>query len=157
MKIAHFRIAALYRLLTGHSGGWKYWKKNTKRYDEGYEALKEKRFESLEKARNDQKCGLPASHPNIQILGIPFSEEQKKEARKMELYAGMVDNCGLQHRAIDLNHLKEIGRIWQYAIVFMSDTEGRRRRFLHTNENYGPIPSRDYSGWIADMGKVKLL
>jgi len=131
----------------------KYWKKYEGRYDEGYEALKEKRFESLKKAGMiPENAVLPASHPNIKSWESLSPEEQKKEARKMELYAGMVDNLDYNIGRL-INHLKEIGEYDNTLIVFMSDNGAAAEDFYY-NENYGPFLRENYSDEYADMGKV---
>src|SRR3970040_2813442 len=63
------------------------------RYDMGYARLRELRFESLKAAGiipEDSK--LPPRNPAIKPFAELAPAEQRREARKMELYAGMVDN-----------------------------------------------------------------
>lgn len=131
----------------------KFWRKYEGRYDEGYEVLKENRFESLKKAGMiPEHAVLPPSHPRVKPWDSLSPEEQKKEARKMELYAGMVDN--LDHnigRLID--HLKEIGEYENTLIVFMSDNGAAAEDFYY-DENYGPFLQENYADEYAEMGKV---
>jgi arylsulfatase A-like enzyme len=131
----------------------KYWKKYEGRYDEGYEALKVKRFESLKKAGMiAENAVLPPSHPDIKAWDSLSPEEQKKEARKMELYAGMVDNLDYNVGRL-INHLKETGQYENTLIVFMSDNGAAGEDFYY-NKNYGPYLQENYSDEYAEMGKV---
>jgi len=131
----------------------KYWKKYEGRYDDGYEALKVKRFESLKKAGIiADDAVLPPSHPDIKAWDSLSPEEQKKEARKMELYAGMVDNLDYNVGRL-INHLKETGQYENTLIVFMSDN-GAAGEDFYNNKNYGPYLQENYSDEYAEMGKV---
>jgi len=131
----------------------KYWKKYEGRYDDGYEALKVKRFESLKKAGIiAENAVLPPSHPDIKAWDSLSPEEQKKEARKMELYAGMVDNLDYNVGRL-INHLKETGQYENTLIVFMSDN-GAAGEDFYNNKNYGPYLQENYSDEYAEMGKV---
>lgn len=129
----------------------KYWRKYEGRYDEGYEKLKEKRFESLKKAGMIPKEAiLPPSHPDIKPWDSLSPQEQKKEARKMELYAGMVDN--LDHNIGRLiQHLKEIGAYDNTLIVFMSDNGAAGEDFYYS-DFYGPFLKEKYSDSYEEMG-----
>ena len=81
-----------------------YWKKYEGKYDEGYDKLKEERFLSLKKAGMiPENAILPPTHPSVRPWSSLSDNDKKRESRKMELYAGMVDN-------LDVN----IGRIIQY-------------------------------------------
>jgi arylsulfatase A-like enzyme len=131
----------------------KFWKKYEGRYDEGYEALKEKRFESLKKTGMiAENAVLPPSHPNIKPWDSLSPEEQKKEARKMELYAGMVDNLDYNIGRL-INYLKETGQYENTLIVFMSDNGAAGEDFFY-NKNYGPFIQENYSEEYDEMGKV---
>lgn len=129
-----------------------YWQKYKGRYDEGYDVLKERRLKSLKKAgllRED--AILPANHPRTKPWNSLSAEEKKSEARKMELYAGMVDN-------LDFN----IGRLLQYLkakqlydntlIVFISDNGAAGEDFYH-HEYFGPFIQQHYSNHYDSMGQ----
>lgn len=130
----------------------KYWKKYEGRYDEGYEVLREKRMESLKKAGMiSPNAQLPPLHPRVKPWNSLSPEEQKKEARKMELYAGMVDN--LDHNIGRLiAFLKETGQYENTLIVFMSDNGAAAEDFYY-HEYYGPFLQENYSDALEDMGK----
>jgi len=91
------------------------------RYDEGYDRLREQNFEHLKAAGI-----VPSSHtlpPRNETL-TPWEElspeQQRIEARKMELYAAMVSNLdGHIGRLVD--YLKAQGLYDNTLIVFMSD------------------------------------
>lgn len=112
----------------------KYWKKYKGKYDDGYEKLRKKRLNSLKKAGIiPQETTLPPVHKRV----IPWDSlsivEQKKEVRKMELYAGMVDN--LDHNIGRLiTYLKDIGEYENTLFVFMSDNGAAHRDFIN-NDN----------------------
>lgn len=101
-----------------------FWRKYEGRYDEGYEALREQRLASLKEAGMisviSDDVDLPPLHPEVEPWDELSSHEKKREARKMELYAGMVDNLD-HHIGRLIQFLKEIGEYENTVIVFMSD------------------------------------
>jgi arylsulfatase A-like enzyme len=115
----------------------KYWRKYEGKYDEGYEALKEKRFESLIRAGMiPENAVLPPNHPRVIPWDSLTLHEQKKESRKMELYAGMVDNLDVNiGRLIDF--LKEINELENTLIVFMADNGAAAEDFYY-HDVFGP-------------------
>ena len=130
----------------------KYWKKYLGRYDDGYEKLKEKRFKSLKKAGLiPENAQLPPSYQKIKPWDSLSSMEQKIEARKMELYAGMVDNLDYNiGRLID--YLKDIGEFENTIIVFMSDNGAAGEDFYH-HPFYGPYVREYFNEDYENMGK----
>ena len=105
------------------------------RYDEGYEKLRERRLNSLKKAGIiPGKATLPRLHESVTPWDSLSDDDKRKESRKMEIYAGMVDN-------LDYN----IGRLFGYLkdndlydntfIVFMSDNGAAYRDFINA-DNY---------------------
>lgn len=99
----------------------KYWEKYKGLYDDGYEKLKERRLESLKKVGMIPKdAKLPPYHESVKPWDSLSKEEKMKEARKMELYAGMVDNLDYNIGRL-IKHLKNIGEYKNTLIVFMSD------------------------------------
>ncbi len=109
----------------------KYWKKYKGQYDDGYEKLRERRLVSLKKAGIIPKNAIsPPSHERVFPWDSLSKKEQMKEARKMELYAGMVDN--LDHNIGRLiKHLKDIGEFKNTLFVFMSDNGAANRDFIN--------------------------
>ena len=73
--------------------GEEFWKKYEGRYKEGYEILREERLKSLiENNIIPENSTLPPLHKSVKPWDSLSVEEKKIEERKMELYAGMVDN-----------------------------------------------------------------
>lgn len=129
-----------------------YWKKYAGKYDKGYEALKASRFESLKKAGMvPANAELPPSHPNVKPWESLSVAEQRKEARKMELYAGMVDNLDENIGRL-IKYLKSIGEYENTVIVFMSDNGAAAEDFYY-HETFGPFLREHYSDAYDDMGK----
>jgi len=101
-------------------------------YDIGYDSLRLFRFQRLkENGMIPENANLPES-PKLKgnlysISGDPLApwvsldkDQQRIEARKMEIYAGMVDN--LDHNIGRLvSHLKQMGEFENTFFVFFSD------------------------------------
>ncbi len=110
-----------------------FWQKYQGRYDAGYDVLKQRRLESLQTAGIiPPDAALPPNHPRVQPWDSLSPEAQRQEARKMELYAGMVDN--LDHNIGRLiAYLKEIGEYNNTLFVFMSDNGAAHRDFINAD------------------------
>ena len=131
----------------------KYWKKYQGKYDEGYEKLKQKRFDNLKRMGIiPQNAELPPSHAKIKAWDSLTLEEKKSESKKMELYAGMVDNLDYNVGRL-LDYLKDIGEYENTIIVFMSDNGAAGEDFYH-NELYGPYVQKYFSNAYDRMGKA---
>ncbi len=130
----------------------KFWKKYQGRYDDGYEKLKERRLESLKKAGMiPLEAELPPNHDRVKPWDSLSPEEQKKEARKMELYAGMVDN--LDHNIGRLlKYLKGIGKYDNTLILFMSDNGAAAEDFYY-HPYYAPFLKKHFNDDYENMGK----
>lgn len=115
----------------------KYWKKYKGQYDDGYEKLRKRRLASLKKAGIISSDAIvPPSHERVLPWDSLSNQEQMEEARKMELYAGMVDN--LDHNIGRLvNHLKDIGEYDNTLFVFMSDNGAANRDFINNDRLTG--------------------
>ena len=121
------------------------------RYDEGYDKLKERRMESLIRAGMiPTDAVLPPNHESVFAWDSLSVEEKEKEARKMELYAGMVDNLDRNIGRI-IAHLKEIGEYDNTLIVFMSDNGAAYRDFIHS-QNYAFLREY-YNDEYENMGR----
>ena len=104
------------------------------RYDEGYEALKARRAEGAAQAGVVRSgARLPGRHAITPAWDALSSEEQARQSRMMEVYAGMVDNMD-HHLGRVLDFLDDIGELENTVIIFFSDN--------------GPNPwdSEDYPG-----------
>jgi arylsulfatase len=90
-------------------------------YDEGYDVLREKRFDSLKAAGIiPDTSALPPRWEKIRPWVELSAEQQKRESRKMELYAAMVENLD-GHVGRLLDYLKKNGLYENTLVVFMSD------------------------------------
>lgn len=91
------------------------------RYDEGYEALRKKRFEQLKKLglipNNIQLPDWPKVIPKWADLS---TEEKESQARNMEIYAAMIDYLDEQIGRI-YDWLNANGELDNTFVVFMSD------------------------------------
>lgn len=90
-------------------------------YDGGYESLKESRIQNA-KALNlvpgDVK--VPGFHPSVPAWDSYSEKEQAFEARKMEVYAGMIDNMDY-HLGRMLGFLEDIDQLENTIVLFLSD------------------------------------
>lgn len=91
------------------------------RYEQGYEALRAERFE------RQKKLGLiPADsqlykgNPQWPTWSQLTLAQQRSEARRMAVYAAMVDNMDRQIGRV-LAHLKQTGELDNTVVVFLSD------------------------------------
>jgi arylsulfatase len=100
-------------------------------YDIGYDRLRELRFESL-KAEGiiPESSNLPPRNDAIVPWKDLATEEQKRESRKMELYAAMVENLDF-HVGRLIQYLKDEGLYENTIIVFMSDNGAAGEDFFH--------------------------
>jgi arylsulfatase len=91
------------------------------RYDDGYETLKKRRWESARKLGIVPKdAELAETNHLIKPWEDLTDEEREREARGMEVYAGMLDAMDYHYgRVIDF--LKDIGEYENTIIIFLSD------------------------------------
>ena len=108
-----------------------FWKKYEGKYDDGYEALRITRFNrQKELGLIPQNASIPALHPDIIPYDSLSETEKRKEARKMELYAGMVDNMDMNIGRL-INYLKETDQFENTLIVFFSDNGAAGNDFYY--------------------------
>ncbi len=130
----------------------KYLGKYIGRYDDGYEKLREKRLKSLKKAGMIPKDAvLPSLHQSVKPWDSLTPEEKKKESRKMELYAGMVDNLDFNIGRL-IQHLKDIGQYKNTLIVFMSDN-GAAAEDFYNSKDYGTFLQKHFNNDYENMGR----
>ena len=107
------------------------------RYDKGYDALRQNRLDNMKNLGFIDDDVVPSPH-------IPLSpewdsltdEEQKREARGMEIYSAMIDNVDY-HLARLFKHLKKTGDYDNTVIIFFSDNGAnglRMYQYPHTDE-----------------------
>jgi arylsulfatase len=94
---------------------------------------------------------LPSSHPDIKPWSSLSPEEQKKEARKMELYAGMVDNLDYNIGRL-INYLKDIGEYEHTLIIFLSDN-GAAGEDFYCRDGFKELLQANFTDSYDDMGK----
>lgn len=91
------------------------------KYDAGYDLLRKQRFEGLKKAGLiPQQDKLPEPGLNLPTWESLSSEQKKISARKMEVYAGMVDNLDHQIGKV-IQYLKSSGKYDNTVVIFLSD------------------------------------
>lgn len=104
-------------------------------YDDGYDLLRGRRFESLKQAGIiPLESELPPRNQEITPWSDLTAEEQRHESRKMELYAAMVDNLD-DHVGRLIDYLKANDLYDNTLIVFMSDNGAAAEDFY----NSGPF------------------
>ncbi len=131
----------------------KFWKKYEGRYDEGYEALRVKRLESLKEAGMiPDNAILPEMNSRVKPWDELSPEEQRKEARKMELYAGMVDNLDFNVGRL-LDFLKEKGEYENTIIVFMADNGAAAEDFYY-RLGFMTLLQKYFTDEYEEMGKA---
>jgi len=129
----------------------KHWKKYEGRYDEGYEQLRKQRFQQLKKiGLIPEQSVLPPLHPSIKPWDTLSAEEKKKESRKMELYAGMIDNLDANVGRV-IRYLKEIGEYENTLIFFISDN-GAAGEDYYSDAEIRPYINNYFNDNYEDMG-----
>lgn len=104
-------------------------------YDAGYDALRVANFSALKKAGIiPMESSLPPRNDAIVPWEDLSADEQRRESRKMELYASMVDNLD-NHIGRLLDYLRKEGLYDETLIVFMSDNGAAGEDFY----NEGPF------------------
>ncbi len=130
----------------------RFWKKYEGRYDEGYEELRKQRMKSLKKAGMiPEDAIMPPWHPRVRPWDSLSTEEKRRESRKMELYAGMVDNLDYNVGRL-VEYLKDIGEYENTLIVFMSDNGAAAEDFYH-NSHFGPFIRKHFNEDYDNMGE----
>lgn len=108
------------------------------RYDEGYEAIRQQRVGKM------KEMGLIGHElaANVPFDELPtwneLTDEQRKvEARKMEVYAAMVDNMDHNIGRV-MNHLEKTGELDNTVVLFISDNgaDGNSPEVLPRNEEW---------------------
>jgi arylsulfatase len=114
------------------------------RYNDGYEALKERR------AAKAKELGLvpgdaitPGRFPGLKGWDSLSDDEQALSARGMEVYAGMVDNMDYHFGRV-VKFLRDIGEYDNTIVIFLSDN-GPNPWF---SEDY---PGNEGSEWFAQF------
>ena len=121
-------------------------------YDQGYDRLREERFASLKAAGI-----LPAHHelpPRLETItpweNVP-PDERRRESRKMELYAAMVENLD-HHVGRLIDHLEARDLLENTLIVFMSDNGAAAEDFYYEGR-YAEHIQKHHDNAYENMGK----
>ena len=125
------------------------------RYDAGYDRLREQRFESLQSAGIiPGHWTLPPRNDAITPWADLSPDEQRRESRKMELYAAMVDNLdrhvGRLLEAVRANDLYE-----DTVVIFMGDNGAAAEDFYngYPHSNFQSYLRANYDNAYENMGK----
>lgn len=108
------------------------------RYDEGYEAIRQQRLGRMEEmglVGHELAANLPFDElPTWDEL---TNEQRKIEARKMEVYAAMVDNMDHNIGRV-MDHLEKTGELDNTVVLFISDNgaDGNSPEVLPRNEEW---------------------
>lgn len=129
-----------------------YIKKYEGRYNEGYEAIRQQRLGKM------QEMGLVGHKlaANVPFDQLPtwdeLTDEQRRiEARKMEIYAAMVDNMDENIGRV-IAHLEKAGKLDNTVVMFISDNgaDGNSPEVLPRNKEW--IAS-EYDNSFENMGR----
>jgi arylsulfatase len=152
------------------------------RYDDGYDALRLRRFDALKEAGIiPLSMELPPRNDAVPLWDDLPAEKKRRESRQMELYAAMVDNLD-DHVGRLFEYLKSNDMYDNTLIVFMSDNgadggdffdRGPYRNYLraHYEDDYekmgtaesfvaydlewaeaGSVPFHKYKGYTREGG-----
>ncbi|MEM9405195.1 MAG: arylsulfatase [Acidobacteriota bacterium] len=122
-------------------------------YDEGYEVLARRRQKALVErgiVPGTELPGLPSWVPAWAELS---KDERAVEARRMELFAAMVENLD-RHIGRLLQGLEELGVLEDTLIVFLSDNgaEGNLIGTMYDNEEILPV---EFDTSFTNMGRPR--
>lgn len=122
------------------------------RYDDGYDRLREVRFEAARRAGVVPAGSvLPPRNPSVTPWDALAAEQRRIEARKMELYAAMVENLD-RHVGRLVAYLKANGLYQRTLIVFMSDNGAGAEDFYHVGPFVDYIRAH-YDNAYENMGR----
>jgi arylsulfatase A-like enzyme len=120
-------------------------------YDMGYDRLREQNFETLKSAGIiPQVSVLPPHNPSIAPFETLSPEIKRRESRKMELYAAMVDNLD-RHVGRLLGYLRDNDLYDDTLIIFMSDNGAAAEDFFYSGPFVEYIQAH-YDDSIERMG-----
>ena len=124
------------------------------RFDDGYDALRRRRFESLIDAGIVARGSpMPQRNPAITPWEELDEKQKRREARKMELYAAMVSNLD-GHIGRLLAYLRDAGELDNTLVVFMSDNGAAAEDFYNRGPFIDYLRARFDNGY-ENMGTQK--
>ena len=120
------------------------------KYDVGYEIIREQRLKRMKEIGiiPDYVKELTPSG-DYKLWDSLSKEEQKMEARKMEIFAAMVENMDYNIGRV-LQHLEDKDLLENTLILFMSDNGANP----HDVTAYGEIEGREINNSYENMGRV---
>ena len=123
------------------------------RYDQGYDALRKERLDRMKKLGIVSK-DVELSHrlPMIPEWDTMTVEQKRVEARRMELYAGMVENMD-HHLGRLIKHLKETGKYDNTLIIFFSDNGAAATEFHQYPDTDKAWIEKNSDNRYENMGK----
>ncbi|WP_281288128.1 arylsulfatase [Marinobacter maritimus] len=129
-----------------------YIEKYAGRYDEGYEAIRQQRLGKMkEMGLIGHKLGSSLPFNQLPSWDELTDEQRKTEARKMEIYAAMVDSMD-DNIARVLKHLEKTGELDNTVVMFMSDNgaDGNSPEVLPGNKAW---IANEYDNSYENMGR----
>lgn len=127
------------------------------RYDDGYDALRERRLDSLKEAGIvPLDATLPPRNENVTPWADLSKDEQRREARKMELYASLLDNFD-DHLAMLIDYLKVEDLYENTLVVFMADNGAAAEDFFNDDRwpEYKRVTRENFSNDYELMGTAE--
>jgi arylsulfatase len=125
-----------------------YIKKYEGQYDAGWDKVREQRFEKQkELGLVPQDMAMPPRNDLIPAWDSLTEEQQKQEAKKMEIFAAMLDS--LDHNAGRVvNHLKEIGEYDNTIIMVFADNGAESSDPTKKIAHDPNLTQEDYQKWL---------
>ena len=121
-------------------------------YEDGYDALRERRFDSLMEAGIiPLSSELPPRNDSITPWNDLTTEQQRIESRKMELYAAMVDNLD-DHIGRLIQTLKDADLYNNTLIIFMADNGAAAEDFYNDTTSYKEYLQATFDNSYDKMG-----
>lgn len=124
------------------------------RYDDGYDQLREDNFAALKKAGIIPLTSvLPPRNEDVAPWSELDSEQQRRESRKMELYAAMVSNLD-EHVGRLVSYLKSNDLYDNTLIIFMSDNGAAAEDFYNQTkfQKFMDYTREHYDNSYENMG-----
>ncbi len=121
-------------------------------YDEGWDVLRARRFEAMRK-----RGIVPRTSPDpprtrfARAWSALSPDEKRREARKMEIYAAMVENLD-RHVGRLLRFLKDAGRYERTLVLFFSDNGAEGNPIDRLRANAAWIPKR-FDNSLENLGR----
>jgi arylsulfatase len=120
-------------------------------YDHGYDVQRERNFAALQTAGMvAAEVELRPRNPEVRPWTELDAESRRREARKMELYAAMVENLDF-HVGRLLDYLRESGLFDNTLVVFMGDNGADGIDFYHRGP-YVDYVRQHYANHFEDWG-----